>query len=96
MKIQETGKKLYLRELHDMTPGDVVQFNTRFNDAHDPNAYFLVLKVPGEYIAEKKRRDRSSGIYRVMVANVETGLTSLVLADRTVRFVKAEVTVGCG
>ena len=77
--------------LHETKPGQCVQFAHGFNNRHADDAKFLVLKVPTGYIAEEKRVRNDE--YRVMVANLDTGLTSLVLQDRRVRIVNAHVTV---
>ena len=79
----------YPSELHQTKPGDCVEFERRFNSRNAHDAKFLVLHVPTEYIVERKRH--RDGEYRIMVANLDTGLTSLVTAERKVRGVDAQV-----
>ena len=90
MKIVNNPAELrYSSSLHQIKPGQCVEFERVFNTRHSDTAKFLVLHVPGEYIAEKKQY--KDGVYRIMVANLETGLTSLVNAERGVRRVDAVV-----
>ncbi|MCH8242342.1 MAG: hypothetical protein IH897_07000 [Planctomycetes bacterium] len=70
-------------------PGDCIQFRKVPHQKHAVDSIFLVLRVPSEYIAKDARKP--DGIFRVMVANLETGACSLVSQDRAMRFVNAEV-----
>lgn len=92
MKVITKYESKFPLQLSDANPGDTVRFEDVFNQHHKENALFLVLKVPGQYIAERKQRDEM-GDFKILVANVETGLSSLVMRDRKIRFVPAEVTI---
>jgi hypothetical protein len=91
MKIVNEGNVRFPRELHQVKSGDCVEFERTFHQKHRDGAKFLVLSVPAEYIkADKRYRD---SIYRIMVANVETGSASLVDAERRVCVIEAEVVI---
>ena len=90
MKIVDTRQEpRYPTRLNMVKAGDCVEFERVFNSRNAHDAKFLVQNVPAEYIVEKKRHD--GGAYRIMVSNLDTGLTSLVTAERRVRLVDAEV-----
>ena len=91
MKIVNHRHPRYPVVLVNVRAGDVVEFETRFYPGHAPDAKFLVLRVPAEYIREDKRY--KNGAFRIMVANIETGYVSLVTTDRAVRIFEAEVTL---
>ncbi len=89
MKIVNNVNQSYPFYLHQAEPGDCVEFETNFHQKHEPDAKFLVLRVPSEYIRhEKRNRD---GEFRIMVSNLATGDTSLITTERWVRIIDAEV-----
>ena len=91
MRIIDTENERFPLELCDTVPGDCVRFEHVFHQKHAVNATFLVLRVPTEYIRhEKRNRD---GEFRIMVANLATGDTSLITTARRVRRVNAEVVI---
>lgn len=89
MKIVNNTGTRYPLNLHNVEPGDLVEFERGFHQKHREDAKFLVLRVPAEYIrADKRNKD---DLWRIMVANVATGDVSLVTTARRVRLVDAEV-----
>lgn len=90
MRITTPNKTPKFNEiLGSVLPGDCVQFKKPPHQKHATDAIFVVLRVPSQYIVEDERR--TNGIFRIMVANLETGYCSLVVQDRAIRFINAEV-----